>query len=108
MTLTLHETQVHSNDVMQWWNCSSLVSAPLRAEGGCETCERIVLLLVFIRNNNMATNLQGSLHVAGSRRFASCDCWMQTSWQVMQRVSHCWQRKTTYIYTVWKEASVNL
>jgi len=46
----------------------------LRAEGGCETCERIVLLLVFIRNNNMATNLQGSRHVAGNRRFASCDC----------------------------------
>jgi len=34
--------------------------APLRAEAGFETCERIVLLLVLFRNNNIATNLQRS------------------------------------------------
>jgi len=37
------------------------MSPPLPAEVGCESHERIVLLLVFIallRNNNMATNLQ--------------------------------------------------
>jgi len=32
----------------QWWDCSSLMSAPLPAEAGCETCSRIVLLLVFV------------------------------------------------------------
>ena len=34
--------------VMQWWACSSLMSLPLPAEAGCESRERIILLLVFI------------------------------------------------------------
>jgi len=34
--------------VMQWWTCSSLMSAPLPAVAGCKTCEWVVLLLVFI------------------------------------------------------------
>jgi len=34
------------------------MSAPLPAEAGLETWERIVLLLVLFRNNNIATNLQ--------------------------------------------------
>ena len=29
---------------MQWWDCTSLISAPLTAEEGCETGQRIVLL----------------------------------------------------------------
>jgi len=33
---------------MQWWDCSSLMSAPLTAEEGCETSERIVLLWVSV------------------------------------------------------------
>jgi len=46
---------------------------PLPAEVGCERCERVVLLLVFIilRNSNMATNLQRFTSCYGSRRF---DC----------------------------------
>jgi len=48
MKLTLHKSQVHSCRVMQWWACSSLMSPPLPAEAGCESGERIVLLLVFI------------------------------------------------------------
>jgi len=48
MKLTLHKSQVHSYSVMQWWACSSLMSPPLPAEVGCESHERIVLLLVFI------------------------------------------------------------
>ena len=36
------KSQVHCSGVMQWWACSSLMSAPLLAEAGCETCERIV------------------------------------------------------------------
>jgi len=48
MKLTLHKSQVHSYSVMQWWAGNSLVSPPLPAEAGCESRERIVLLLVFI------------------------------------------------------------
>jgi len=48
LKLTLHTSQVHSYSVMQWWACSSLMSLPLPAEAGCESRERIVLLLVFI------------------------------------------------------------
>jgi len=39
ITLTLHKSQVHCSDVMQWWACSSLISAPLPAEAGCKTFE---------------------------------------------------------------------
>jgi len=48
MKLTLHKSQFHSYDVMQWWACSSLMSPPLSAEMGCESRERIFLLLIFI------------------------------------------------------------
>ena len=49
MKLTLHKSQFHSYSVMQWWACSLLMSPPLSAEAGCESGERIVLLLlVFI------------------------------------------------------------
>jgi len=48
MKLTLHKGQVHSFSLMQWWAYSSLVSPPLPAEAGCQSRERIVLLLVFI------------------------------------------------------------
>jgi len=48
MKLTLHKSQVHSYSLMQWWACSSFMSAPLSAEVSCECRKRIVLLLVFI------------------------------------------------------------
>ena len=48
ITLTLHRSQVHCSGAMQWWACSSLMSAPLPAEVSCQTCKQIVLLLVFI------------------------------------------------------------
>jgi len=38
-------------------------------------------------NNNMATNLQRFTLYYSSRRFVAWDCWMQTSWQVMQQDS---------------------
>jgi len=48
MKLTLRNSKVHSYSVMQWWACCSLISPPLPAEeAGCESRERIVLLLVF-------------------------------------------------------------
>jgi len=34
--------------VMLWWACCSHISRPLPAQAGCESRERIVLLLVFI------------------------------------------------------------
>jgi len=41
-------------------------------------------------NNNMATNLLMFTSSYDIRRFGACDCWTQTSWQVMQRDSDCW------------------
>jgi len=48
MKLTLHKSQVHRYSVMQWWACSSLMYPPLPPEVGCESRERVVLLLVLI------------------------------------------------------------
>jgi len=48
MKLTLHKRQVHSHSVMQWWAGNSLMFPPSPAEAGCESRERIFLLLVFI------------------------------------------------------------
>ena len=48
MKLTLYKSQVHSCSVMQWWGCSSLMFPPVPAEVGCESRERIFLLLIFI------------------------------------------------------------
>jgi len=62
-------------------------SASLTAEAGCETRERIVLLLAYwpsLRNNNMATNLRRCTSSHGGRRFAACSHWTQTYWQVMR------------------------
>jgi len=73
--------------VMQWWACSSLMSPPLPAEACCESREWIVLLLVSIAYNTMATDLQKFTLYYGSRRFVAWDCWTHTSCQVMQRVS---------------------
>jgi len=48
MKLTLDKSQVHSYSVMQWRACNSLKSLSWPAEAGCESRERIVLLLDFI------------------------------------------------------------
>ena len=45
--LTLHKSQVRSYNVMQWWACNSLMFPPLPEEVGCESRERIVVLLLF-------------------------------------------------------------
>jgi len=47
---------------------------PLSAETGCESYERIVLLLVLLRNNYMATNLQMFTSSYDSRRSVARDC----------------------------------
>jgi len=39
-------------------NWQSCMSDPLPAEEGCETCYQIFVLLVLLRNNNTAINLQ--------------------------------------------------
>jgi len=87
--LRLHMSQIHCSGVMQWWACSSLMSAPLPAEAGCQTCEQTVPLLVFIVYLCTATKLIFASSY-DMRRFATCDWWMQTYWQVMQRDSDCW------------------
>jgi len=48
MSLTLHKIQVHCSGVMQWRAWISLMSTPLPAEAGSETCNRNVPLLGFI------------------------------------------------------------
>jgi len=40
MTLTLHKNQFHWSGVMQWWACSSLMTAHLPAETVWQTFER--------------------------------------------------------------------
>ena len=46
MKLTLHKSQVHSYSVSDGLAIHSCLSLP--AEASCKSCERIVLLLVFI------------------------------------------------------------
>jgi len=71
--LVVHTSQVHCSGVTQWWACISLTSAPLLAETGCETCQRIVLQLglycVTVHGN------KGSLQVSGIIG-AFCDMWL--------------------------------
>jgi len=59
------------------------MSSHVPAEAGCETCERIVLPLIFIAQQ---TQQKSSKFRFGyrycSRRFAACDCWTQTSCHV--------------------------
>jgi len=40
-------------------------------------------------NNNMVSNLQRFTSSYNIRRFAACDCWTQTSWQVMLGDNDC-------------------
>jgi len=56
----------------------------LPAGAGCETCERMLLLLVFMRDNNMVSNLQRCTSSYDSKCFAACDCWTAEcrSWPV--------------------------
>jgi len=78
MVLTLHKSQVHCFGNMQLWACSS-IDPPLPAEASCETKERIVLLLTFVANNIMATNLRRFTSSHGGRRFPACNYWTQAS-----------------------------
>jgi len=46
---TLHKSQVGRSSAMQWWACTSQMSATsLPAESSCKTCEWIVLRLGFV------------------------------------------------------------
>ena len=79
LTITLHKNQVHCSGVMQWWVWSSPMSAALPPEQGAKLASRLFYCWFLLRNNNMATNLQMFTSSHGSRRFAACDCWTQTS-----------------------------
>jgi len=48
LAMTVFETHTAQESGSQWWACSLLMSPPLSAEAGCESRERIGLLLVFI------------------------------------------------------------
>jgi len=90
MTLTLHKSQVDHSGFMQWWICSSLISALFSAEASFETASVLFYRCSVLRNNNMAINPPRFTSNNGRRRFTACDCWTQTSWQVMQRESRQW------------------
>jgi len=49
-----------------------------------------MLLLFFLRKDNMATNLEKLTWSYSSRRFVACFCWTQTSSQEMHQDSDCW------------------
>ena len=75
MTLTLRKSRVHCCGVMQFWACSSLMSATFPAEAGCETWVQIWK--------------QRFTSSCGSRRLAARDCWRHL-WQVMHWDNDCW------------------
>jgi len=91
MKLTLHKSQVHSytvscSDELPIHSCSFLCLQRRVAK----VVRGLFYCWSLLRNNTMATNLQGSLHitVAGVLlEIVTWDCWTHTSWQVMQRVS---------------------
>jgi len=59
------------------------MSSHVPAEAGCETCELIVLLLIFIAQQTRQKSSKFRFgYRSGSRRFAARDCWTQTSWHV--------------------------
>jgi len=68
------------------------MSPPLSAEAVAKVASGFFYSWSLLRNNNMAINLQRFTLYYGGRRFVAWDCWMQTSWQVMQRDSDCWWR----------------
>jgi len=73
-------------------------SAPLPVKADCETCERTILLLALLLNNNVATNLQ--------RFTSSCDSSVLLRVTVERRhLGRYMQRETadsqaTYFYTM--------
>ena len=87
MKLTLRRSQVHSCSVMQWW--AAVHSYPLLClqRWVAKVANKLFYCWSLLRNNNRATNLQRFTLYYGGRRFVAWDCWMHTSWQVMQQDS---------------------
>ena len=93
MTLTLHKSQrltvlVSCSDELAVHICSFICLQRQVVKLASGLFYRWSLL----QNNNMATNLHRFTSSYGSSRFATCDCWTQTSWQVMQgdRAASTW------------------
>ena len=85
MTFTLRKNHVYSSGITHWWACSSLMSVPLPAEEVAKVVRWLFYCWSLLHNNNMATNLQKfTSSYYGSRRFATCVCWTQTSCQVAE------------------------
>jgi len=87
MKLTLHKSQVHSYRL-----CSDEIavhSCPLLClqRRVAKVANVLFYCWSLLRNNTLATNPQRFTLYYGSRRFVAWDCWMHTSWQVMQRDS---------------------
>ena len=58
---------------MQWWACSSFTSPPLPAEAGCESRERIVLLLVVVDQRQHGNKSAKVYFILRQQVF----CWMR-------------------------------
>jgi len=84
--------------------CSSLCPLLCLQRKVAKLACRLFCSCPSLGNNNMAINLQRFATCYCSRPFAACHCWTQTSWQVMQQGSDCWQRQPTQFYIAWKEA----
>jgi len=105
MTLTLHKRQLGSQ-----LRCRAVMSLQfthvlaLPAEAGTKVANGLFYCWSLLRNDNMATNLQRFTSCYGSRRFACM--WMLNAGFLPSNATRQW--RATYIYTLLKEAWVNL
>ena len=74
--LRLHMSQIHCSGVMQWWACSSLMSAPLPYRGRLPNlradCSTVGLYCVFVHSNK--ANIRFKL-----RYEAFCHMWLMNA-----------------------------
>jgi len=66
------------------------MSPPLPAGQVVRVVSGLFYCWSLLRNYYMATNIQMFTSSYDSRRFVACDCWTQTSGQVLQLDSDCW------------------
>jgi len=76
-----HTAQWSGN--MQLWACSSLNPLLCLQRQVAELASELFCYWPLLRNINMATNLRWCTSSHSSMRFAACNYWTQTSWQVM-------------------------
>jgi len=101
MTLTLHKRQRFTVLV----SCSgelTIHSCPLICLQGqvAKLVSGLFCCWPLLRDNNMATNLQGFTLRSGNRCFAACDCWAQTS--LAGKAARQWLLSDVDVAPLWK------